>query len=69
MIRLMLMPFLSASRLTVPVTLASSIRSPPDFIRNRTGSRKFEMPTCWIARFAPRISDAGPFCKSGSVAL
>ena len=46
--RLMLMPFFSASRLTVPVTLVSSTRAPPSRVRKRIGRRKFEMPTCWI---------------------
>ncbi len=68
MMRLMLMPLRSASSETEPVTAVSSSTSPPARARKRTGSRKFEIPTCWMPVFAPLIRDSGPFCRSGRVA-
>ena len=46
MMRLILMPFFSASRLTVPVTDVSSMISPPSRVWYVIGKRKFEIPTC-----------------------
>ncbi len=63
--RLMLMPFFSPIRLTVPVTEVSSVMSPPSRVWNRIGRRKLDMPTCWICALAPTIRLDGPFCRSG----
>ena len=67
--RLMLMPFFSASNDTVPVTEVSSVTGSPERVLNRIGRRKLEMPTCWMVCFAPRIRLAGPFCRSGRVSF
>ena len=59
------MPFLSASKLTEPVTEVSRVISPPSFFLNLSGSLKLEIPTCWMDWCAPLIIAAGPFCRSG----
>jgi len=65
MMRDMLMPFLLASRLTVPLTETCNVTSPPSRHAKRSGRWKLEIPTCCNLRRTPRISEDGPFCKSG----
>ena len=68
MIRLMLMPFSSASSETVPVTLVSSVRVFPALVRYFSGRRKLWMPTCWIGTRAPCSAVGEASIMSGSVA-
>jgi hypothetical protein len=62
----MLIPFSSASSETVPVTLASRSSDPPALVRNLSGSRKLETPTCWIGTCEPWIASCAASIMSGS---
>jgi hypothetical protein len=66
--RLMLMPLRSASSETVPVTLVSSVRILPAFVRYLSGSLKLWMPTCWIGTCTPWTVSLATSIMSGSVA-
>ena len=68
MMRLMLMPFSSASSDTVPVTLVSRVRTLPALVRYLSGSLKLWMPTCWIGMCAPWMVSWATSIMSGSVA-
>ena len=66
--RLMLMPFLSASSETEPVTEVSSCTSPP--IAGAEADRQAEVRDADVldAGLGAAIRLSGPFCRSGSVA-
>jgi hypothetical protein len=69
MMRLMLMPFFSASRLTVPVTLVSSSRSP--VVAGVIADRQAEVGNAHMLDLALRALDqaGGAVLQVGQVAL
>jgi len=64
--RLMLMPFSRAATDTVPVTLASSVTRAPRLVRNLSGSRKLETPTCWMGTGAPATASVAAIMSGSS---
>ena len=65
----MLIPFLCASKDTVPVTLVSNSTTFLSLVAYFKGNLKLWIPTCCISTGEPWIKEDGPFCKSGNVSI